>query len=228
MRYIIIGLGNYGRVLIEELSALGHEVIGVDNDMNKIDRVKDKCTASFQIDAADEVSLNILPLTTVDVVVVAIGVNLGASIRITALLKQKGVAHIYARAIDALHKSILQAFSVDKILLPEEEAARSLVHQMDLGVKVDVFRIDHEYGVYRFSIPKAFEGHSPNKLQLYEEFNLRIISVLRNGKATNCLGIEYDVAGTMNVVEETMELSENDVLVVYGKEADFRKLLKAI
>ena len=27
MKYIIIGLGNYGHVLAEELSALGHEVI---------------------------------------------------------------------------------------------------------------------------------------------------------------------------------------------------------
>lgn len=31
MKYIIIGLGNYGGVLAEELSVLGHEVIGVDN-----------------------------------------------------------------------------------------------------------------------------------------------------------------------------------------------------
>ena len=27
MKYIIIGLGNYGHVLAEELSALGHEII---------------------------------------------------------------------------------------------------------------------------------------------------------------------------------------------------------
>ena len=33
MKYIIIGLGNYGSVLAEELSALGHEVIGVDKEL---------------------------------------------------------------------------------------------------------------------------------------------------------------------------------------------------
>lgn len=32
MKYIIIGLGNYGGVLAEELSVLGHEVIGVDTN----------------------------------------------------------------------------------------------------------------------------------------------------------------------------------------------------
>ena len=30
MKYIIIGLGNYGHMLAEELSVLGHEVIGAD------------------------------------------------------------------------------------------------------------------------------------------------------------------------------------------------------
>ena len=35
MKYIIIGLGNYGGVLAEELSVLGHEVIGVDTNEHR-------------------------------------------------------------------------------------------------------------------------------------------------------------------------------------------------
>ena len=42
MKYIIIGLGNYGSVLAEELSALGHEVIGVDTNERRVDVLKDK------------------------------------------------------------------------------------------------------------------------------------------------------------------------------------------
>ena len=34
--YIIIGLGNYGHVLAEELSALGHEVIGADISAGRV------------------------------------------------------------------------------------------------------------------------------------------------------------------------------------------------
>ena len=37
MKYIIIGLGNYGGVLAEELSVLGHEVIGVDTNEHRVD-----------------------------------------------------------------------------------------------------------------------------------------------------------------------------------------------
>ena len=53
MKYIIIGLGNYGHVLAEELSALGHEVIGVDNSPSRVDNVKEKIATAFVIDATD-------------------------------------------------------------------------------------------------------------------------------------------------------------------------------
>ena len=37
MKYIIIGLGNYGGGLAEELMAIGHEVIGVDQNEGRVD-----------------------------------------------------------------------------------------------------------------------------------------------------------------------------------------------
>ncbi|MDO4181255.1 MAG: NAD-binding protein, partial [Bacteroidales bacterium] len=126
MKYIIIGLGNYGGMLAEELSALGHEVIGVDTNEHHVEMLKDKIATSFIIDATDEQSLSVLPLKGVDVVIVAIGENLGASVRVVALLKQKGVKHIYARAVDEVHRSVLEAFNLDNILTPEKDAARSL------------------------------------------------------------------------------------------------------
>ena len=116
MKYIIIGLGNYGSVLAEELSALGHEVIGVDTNERRVDVLKDKIATSFIIDATDEQSLSVLPLKDVDVVIVAIGENFGASIRVVALLKKNGVKHIYARAVDEVHKTVLEAFNLDSIL----------------------------------------------------------------------------------------------------------------
>lgn len=58
MKYIIIGLGNYGHVLAEELSALGHEVIGADLDEGRVDSIKDKIATAFVIDATDEQSLS--------------------------------------------------------------------------------------------------------------------------------------------------------------------------
>ena len=228
MKCIIIGLGTYGRVLVDELSAFGHEVIAADNDASRVERVKDMCDAVFQIDANDELSLSVLPLKKVDVVIVAIGRNLGASVRVVALLKKLGVKHIFARANDYVHKNILQAFDIEKILIPEERAARSLVREMELGVKADLFRVDDNYGVFKFRIPEQLIGTSPNNLHLYENHRLKIIAIKKEKRVQNFIGIEYNDSEVVNVAQEDSPLEADDVLVCYGKESDFRKLCKLL
>jgi trk system potassium uptake protein TrkA len=228
MKCIIIGLGTYGRVLVDELSALGHEVIAVDNDENRVERVKDMCDAAFQIDATEELALSVLPLKKVDIVIVAIGQNLGASLRVVALLKKLGVQHIYARANDNVHKNILQAFNIKKILIPEERAARSLVREMELGVNTELFRVDNNHCVFKFNIPEQLIGTSPNDLHLYEKFHLKIIAIKKSKKTQNFIGIEYNDPEVVNVTKEEEPLEPNDELICYGKESDFRKLCRLL
>ena len=228
MKCIIIGLGTYGRVLVDELSALGHEVVAVDNDENRVERVKDMCDAALQIEATDEVALSLLPLKKVDFVLVAIGQNLGASVRVVALLKKLGVQHILARANDNVHKNILQAFSIDKILIPEERAARSLVREMEMGTKGDLFRIDDKHCVFKFQIPEQLIGMLPNDLHLYEQFHLKVIAIKKAKRVQNFIGVEYNDSEVVNVTQETDPLEANDELVCYGKESDFRKLCKML
>ena len=104
MRYLIIGLGIYGANLAIDLTNMGHEVIGADSNPSLVEGIKDLISTAYIIDATDESALAALPLKNVDLVIVAIGENFGASIRIVALLKKLGVEHIYARAIDKLHE----------------------------------------------------------------------------------------------------------------------------
>lgn len=198
MKYIIIGLGNYGHVLAEELSVLGHEVIGADISESRVDSIKDKVATAFVIDATDELSLAVLPLNSVDIVIVAIGENFGASIRVVALLKQKKVQHIYARAIDAVHRSVLEAFNLEKILTPEEDAARSLVQLLDFGTNMEAFRVDSEYYVVKFSVPEKFIGYFVNELNLDEEFHLKLIGLKRANRIENCLGISLTEHSIVN------------------------------
>ena len=218
MKYIIIGLGNYGSVLAEELSALGHEVIGVDTNERRVDVLKDKIATSFIIDATDEQSLSVLPLKDVDVVIVAIGENFGASIRVVALLKKNGVKHIYARAVDEVHKTVLEAFNLDSILTPEEEAARSLVQ----------FEIDEEHYVMKFKLPGSFVGYKVSDLSLEKEFNIKIIALVKGKQVFNSLGISIMEHAVENKFEEDYLLEEEDRLVCYGKYKDFMDFWKAL
>ena len=220
MKYIIIGLGNYGHVLAEELSALGHEIIGADISESRVDSIKDKVATAFVIDATDEQSLSVLPLNSVDIVIVAIGENFGASIRVVALLKQKKVPRIFARAIEA--------FDLERILTPEEDAARSLVQQLDFGTNMEGFRIDQDYYVVKFTVPEKFVGYFVNELNLNEEFHLKMIGLKRANKIINSLGISLTELHVKNELPGNEKVEEGDELVCYGRYRDFQAFWKAI
>lgn len=228
MKYIIIGLGNYGGVLAEELSALGHEVIGADNNEGRVDSLKDKIATAFVLDATDEHSLSILPLNEVNVVIVAIGENFGASIRVVSLLKLMKVKHIYARAVDNVHKAVLEAFSLDRILTPENDAARELVQTLDMGIKIESFKIDEQHYVMKFRINEKFVGYNVNELNLDKDFNLKIIAVIRGKIVTNCVGISVLEKNIDNQVPQDYVIAANDELVCYGCYKDFQSLWKAL
>ena len=228
MKYIIIGLGNYGGGLAEELMAIGHEVIGVDQNEGRVDNLKDKITTAFVLDATDELALETLPLREIDVVIVAIGENFGASIRVVALLKQKKVKRIYARAIDAIHRSVLDAFGLERILTPEEDAARGLVHLLEFGADIETFRVDANYYVVKFTVPERFIGYSVNELKLDKEFGLKLLALKRAETLKNCLGISFTEHDVVNGLPDDDLIQVGDRLVCYGQYRDFRKFWKAL
>ena len=227
MKYIIIGLGNYGYVLAEELSAMGHEVIGADNNDSRVESIKDKIATAFVLDATDERALSVLPLKNVDVVIVAIGENFGASIRVVALLKQNKVAHIFARAIDSVHRAILEAFDLERILSPEEDAAKSLVRLLEFGTTVEVFQVDAVYYVIKFDVPEKIVGFGVNELTLDKEFDLKIIAVKQADTIINCVGFAVTELNVVNQQPDNYKIQKGDQLVCYGKYKDFQRFWKA-
>ena len=228
MKYLIIGLGNYGGVLAEELTALGHEVVGVDSEELQAERYKDKVATTYVLDATDEMALSVLPLNGVDIVIVAIGENFGASVRIVSLLKKRNVKHIYARAVDEVHKAVLDVFSLDRILTPEKDAARLLVQLMELDAEVEHFSIDENNYVFKFSVPAKLIGYKINELSIEQEFGIRIISVIMGKQISNILGIsKVEKVSTMTYTED-YALGQNDGLVCYGQYSDFIKFWKSV
>lgn len=229
MKYIIIGLGNYGFKLAEDLSALGCEVIGVDVNDSKVEAIKNKVATAFTIDATDEQALSVLPLNSVDIVMVTIGENFGASVRVVALLKKLRVAHIYARAIDEVHRSVLEAFSLDRILTPENDAAQQLIQQLEFARVATVsYPIENDYYVIKFALPERFVGFSYNELMWDQEFGIKIIGVIRGKTIENCLGIQITETDVLNTVSDNDEVKENDILVCYGRQNDFKRLWKKL
>lgn len=123
MKYLVIGLGNFGNTLACNLTDMGHDVIGVDSNEHRIEEIKEKIAVSYIMDATEKAALRSLPLDEIDCAVVAIGQSMDSSLRIVASLKEMKVTPIYARALDMTHKSILAAMNIQKIFIPESLAA---------------------------------------------------------------------------------------------------------
>lgn len=225
MRYLIIGLGIYGSNLALDLTAMGHEVIGADSRPSNIEPLKDYISTVYQVDSTDENALGVLPLKNVDLVIVAIGENFGASVKTVALLKKLGVAHIYARAIDKLHHSILQSFEIDRILTPEQRAAADLTNEMELGVRVTSMKIDADTYILHFQVPEAIVGEKYSDIDL-SRYGLRIITVSRPQMRTNILGLSRPTDSPLDTTTPGIMVEPGDVITVIGSPKGFRELFR--
>lgn len=227
MRFLIIGLGIYGYNLATDLTAIGHEVIAADIKPSIVESIKDSISTAYILDSTDEVALSVLPLNNVDIVIVAIGENFGASIKTVALLKKLRVPHIYARAMDELHHSILEGFAVDRILTPEQRAASDLVNELALGTHVESMQVDEKNYVLKFAVPAYFVGMKINSIDFRKAYSLRIISITRPREGVNALGIEHREYRSL-APDEDAEFRAGDTLVCYGTRKAFTTLFSNI
>lgn len=228
MRYLIIGLGIYGFNLATDLTDTGHEVIGADIRPSNVDAIKDYISTAYIIDSTDESSLNMLPLKKVDVVIVAIGENFGASIKTVALLKKNGVKNIYARAIDALHQSILESMNVDRILTPEQRAAKDLVNEIELGSHVDSLSVTDDTYILKFTAPAYFVGMKYSEVNMKKNYGLTLVAATRPAAGTNLLGVTHQSPAAIDLSQPDERVMENDTLVVIGSDKEFRSLFRHI
>lgn len=237
MRYLIIGLGIYGTNLAKDLTDLGHEVIGADINSHRVDAIKDYIATAYIIDSTEEAAISVLPLKNVDLVVVAIGENFGASIKTVAILKKMGVSKIFARAIDSLHRTILEGLHVQRILNPEQYAAFALSNEMQLGSSVEILHIDHDTSIMRFEAPSLFHSMPYSRIDTKALFGLRLIAASRPGSVTNLLGISTTRYLPLDISDSTADstsagstsaelVAPGDVFTCIGSADAYRALYK--
>ncbi|HIW10079.1 MAG TPA: TrkA family potassium uptake protein [Candidatus Rikenella faecigallinarum] len=215
MKYIIIGLGNFGSVLATRLTQMGHEVIGVDDHLARVNELRDSLSSTICMNASDTDALRTLPLDQVDMVIIAIGENFAASIQIVAQLRQMKVEHIVARALNELHRTVLQALGVDRIIFPEQEAAEVMAQSFELSGFLSSYQIDRDHYVMRFSLPPQLNGKSVGDSDI-EQPGLRLLAVVRDHDERNSIGIHYNRKRALDTVNEETILQTGDIIVVYG------------
>ncbi|MFN3760341.1 MAG: potassium channel family protein [Algoriphagus aquaeductus] len=226
MKYIIVGLGNFGSSLAMKLTASGNEVIGIDSRIEKVDLYKEKISHTICMNATDEFTVSGLPLRDTDVVIVAIGEDQGANIMATALFKNQQVKRLISRAINPLHERVLQALGVDEIVHPEEETAERLAKKLCIKNVVDSFELSEEFSIIEANVPDEYVGKSIREIGFRQKFNLLVLTTIKKEEVKSILGKSRTMERVLGIATPELILKENEILVLFGANQDLEKFLK--
>ncbi|MBK7475498.1 MAG: TrkA family potassium uptake protein [Haliscomenobacter sp.] len=226
MKIIIFGIGNFGASLAMQLSEMGHEVIAIDKNPDKVELIKDQVTHTICLDSTNLVALRSLPLRDTDVAIVGIGENEGASILTTANLKTLGVPRVISRSISPTHQTVLEAMGIDEILHPEQDAAERLAKKLNLRSAIETFDLDPNHSVVELELPHSFVGKTVVEVDMRKNYNLNIVTVIRKRLKRNLLGINKVAYVAEGVVKPETHFEEGDILVVFGANTDIQHLCR--
>lgn len=226
MKYIVVGLGNFGASLSQKLTAQGNEVIGIDTRMEKVDLYKEKISHTICMDATDEFTVSGLPLEETDIVIVAIGEDQGANIMSTAIFKNMEVKRLISRAINPLHEKVLKAIGVDEIVHPEEETAERWSKKLCIKNVVDSFELNEHFSIVEAKVPREYVGKTIREIGFRSKFNLLVLTIMKQHEVKSLLGSKQTEMNIQGLATPDQKLEVTDVLVLYGSNKHIKDFLK--
>ncbi|RYZ58605.1 MAG: TrkA family potassium uptake protein [Chitinophagaceae bacterium] len=227
MRFVVFGLGNFGASLSLELVKLGHEVIGVDEKMELVDKYKHSITHAISLNATSQEALRQLPLSDIDAAIVAIGEDEGATIMTTALLRQIGVTRIICRVTSPLQKIVLEAMNIDEYVYPESSSAERLALKLDLPGVIDSFQIHPDYRMIEVAVPARYVGRSIEELNLQSRYKLVLVTIIKKVARKHLFGHEKNEMQVVGIIPAGTILREGDILLIFGTPQDIEAFIKA-
>jgi len=226
MKYIIIGLGNFGSSIAEKLTNLGHEVIGVDQNMHKVEAVKEKVSYAVCLNSSDPQAVSNLPLKNTDVVMVCIGEDIAANIMTTALMKKMKVPRLISRSVSALHETVLEAMGIEEIVRPEVESAERWVKKLTNSQLVDSFELSKGHSIIEVIVPDKFVGKTLEQIALINNYNVLVLTKIKQTTERNLIGVPRKTSSVQGVITANTIFEKGDIMVLYGKDTDIQNVLK--
>ena len=202
--FAVIGLGQFGRSVALNLVQQGEAVLAIDMDPHRAQLVEAEVDAVVIADATSEAALADLGLERMSCVVVAMGVRArDTSIMVTALLRQRAVRRIVARATNELHERVLRAVGAHEIVNPEYEMGARVANHLANPHVLDQFSLDREHVVAEVEAPETFVGRKLSDLGLRERSKVAVVLIRRRGVV-------------ISTIDENQCVESGDVLVVLG------------
>ena len=118
---LLIGLGRYGQHVVKKLNEIGHYVMAVDKNEEKVNAILPYVTNAVIGDSTNEDFLRSLGIENYDVCIVAIGDDFQSSLETTSLLKELGGKLVVARATRDVHEKFLLRNGADHVVYHEKQ-----------------------------------------------------------------------------------------------------------
>lgn len=212
-QFAVIGMGRVGASLMRTLESLGHDVLGIDCDEERIEELATELPGANVVtaDATEPTVLRDLGLEQFDGAAVVIGESIQGSVLVTLILKDLGVPMVFSRANNELHAKVLDRVGADHVIQPEKEFGEFLARQMSLPGIQDYLELGHDEALIEIEVPDGWVGKSLADLQLHRKKDLTVLAIKGREKG-----------GTLP--QPKTPLQEGDILVIGGPKKQLDKL----
>ena len=173
---LLVGLGRFGRHMAEKFIELGHEVLAVDTNEQRVNDILPIVTDAQIGDATDEQFVASLGVRNFDLCVVCIGNNFQSSLEATALLKDLGAVKVLSRASRDVHAKFLLRNGADYVVYPEKEMAMRSAVKFSADNIFDYVSLSPEYSIYEVKVPGAWVGRSIIELSVRTRYHISILA----------------------------------------------------
>jgi trk system potassium uptake protein TrkA len=184
---VVIGLGRFGSGVARSLYNLGHDVLAMDVNVDRVQSMMGQVTYPVSGNATNETVLKELGVQDYDAAVVAVGSDIPGSVMACVLLKTMDIPYIVARATNELHGITLERIGVDKVIHPESEMGVRLAHNLFNPNLQEYLEMAPNFGLSRMKVPPQFVDKSLKELGFSsprDKYGLAVLAIRRGKDVT--------------------------------------------
>ena len=179
---LLIGLSHFGKHVAEELADLGHEVMAVDINEEKVNEILPIVTNAQIGDSTNADFLKSLGVRNYDVCMVTISENFQNSLETTSLLKELGASYVVSMAKRDVQEKFLLRNGADEVVYPEKQVAKWAAIRYSADHLLDYVELDDEYSIFEVEVPLAWIGKTVGQIDIRKKYNINIMAFRQNGK----------------------------------------------
>lgn len=178
---LLIGLGNFGMMIAKQIHELGHQVMAIDKDEERVNEALPFVTNALIGDSTNENFLASLGINNFDVCIETIGNNFQSSLETTSLLKELGGKMVVSRANREVQAKFLLRNGADEVVNPEKQIAKWTAIRYTSDHILDYIKLDDNHAIFEVNLPKEWIGRSVREMNIRQKFGINIMVVKKNG-----------------------------------------------